>query len=44
VWVSLDPLEVAWVIANRNGEQIRVKPAKELTPQAIRELNVTGSK
>jgi hypothetical protein len=44
VWVSLDPLEVAWVIADEHGTQIRVKPAKELTPQAILALNVAGSK
>jgi hypothetical protein len=44
VWVRFDPLEVQWVIAQANGAQIRVKPARELTARAIVDLSVAGSK
>lgn len=44
VWVRLDPLEVQWVIAAADGAQLRVKPAKELTPRAILDLQLVGAK
>jgi hypothetical protein len=44
VWVRLDPLEHQWIIASQTGEQIRSKPAKELTAEAVRRLQIRGSK
>lgn len=44
IFVHLDPLECQWVFSTLRGEQIRVKPAKELTVTAILALEVAGTK
>jgi hypothetical protein len=44
VWLSLDPREIMWIIADEQGRQIRCKPAKELTAANIIALRVAGTK
>jgi hypothetical protein len=44
VWVRLDPQSKQWIIADEAGNQLRVRPAKELTCQRIRSLDVCGKK
>lgn len=41
VFVSLDPEEIEWVIADTEGRQLRRLPAEELTASAIRQLEVS---
>lgn len=44
VWVRLDPREIMWIIADEQGNEIRCKPAKELTAANIIGLRVAGTK
>jgi hypothetical protein len=41
VYVFYDPLAGEWVFADREGRQLRRKAAVELTPERVKELNVT---
>lgn len=43
VWLHLDADELAWVVANRQGHQLRVQPAGDwLTAATVRALQVTA--
>jgi hypothetical protein len=44
VWIRLDPEEVHWLFDDEAGRPLRAKPARELTPETIRQLQITGSK
>jgi hypothetical protein len=44
VYVRLDPQERQWIIADAQGQQLRLREARELTRQAIRSLAVSGNK
>jgi hypothetical protein len=41
VYVFYDPRDGEWVFADREGRQLRRKVAVELTPERVKELNVT---
>jgi len=40
VWVSLDPVERRWVIADESGREFRRVEATELTTEAVRGLHM----
>ena len=40
VWVSLDPVERRWVIADESGREFRRVEATELTTEAVCELRM----
>ena len=44
VYVRLDPATCQWIIADRDGNQLRVRPATELTRESIRSPRVSGTK
>jgi len=44
VAVRLDPAACQWIIADRDGNQLRVRPANERTRERIRNLRISGSK
>jgi hypothetical protein len=44
VWIQLDPLEIVWAFSSESGAQIRVKPARELTPENSCPLCLAGEK
>ena len=41
VWVHLDPERVTWVVADRDGQQLREQAADCLNRATIRNLQVT---
>lgn len=44
VYIRLDPDERQWIIADVDGQQMRVREAMELSRQTIRNLTITGNK
>jgi hypothetical protein len=44
VWVRLDPERREWVISDEGGNQIRIRPSRELTKERIRRLDICGNK
>jgi hypothetical protein len=44
VYISLDPIEAAWVYADKSGATIHRQPAKELTADNIRALGVSNQR